>query len=166
MNRTFFAFPSTLDGTMTALGSLTTPALVTLTVGNHSGLVVILHYMSKCCGTCESKAKRGEKSTEGKEENEREHHTENICPCNYHGSSKGMEYIGALKSCLHLHDHHNVVYDTIVMDDDSLMENILKWKFTDALDEGLIDKIPTTAGGNKKVDNGRLPLTQGQSSWE
>ena len=70
-----------------------------------------------------------------------------------------MEAHGALQSCIHLHEHHNVVYEVIVMDDDSSTENILKWNFQAALDEGLITSIPLTAGGSKKVDNGQLPIT-------
>ena len=45
------------------------------------------------------------------------------------------------------------------MDDDSSTENILKWNFQEALDNQLIDKLPTTAIGGKKVDKGQLPLT-------
>ena len=45
------------------------------------------------------------------------------------------------------------------MDDDSLTENILKWNFVEAYDADLIPCIPTTPAGNKKVDNGKLPLT-------
>jgi hypothetical protein len=51
------------------------------------------------------------------------------------------------------------VYEIIVMDNDLSMENILKWIFTDAFEAGLIDEIPKTAGGSKRVDNGKLPLT-------
>jgi hypothetical protein len=52
-----------------------------------------------------------------------------------------------------------VLYEIIVMDDDSSTENILKWNYVDAFDAKLIDMIPTTPAGNKKVDNGKLPLT-------
>jgi hypothetical protein len=132
-----------------------------ITVGNRSGLVVALHYMSKRCGTCESKEKRSEQSTEevNIDNDEDNNHNANMCPRNYHGSSKGMECTGALKSCLHLHEHHNVVYETIVMDDDSSTENILKWNMQAAFDAKLIDAIPTTASGGKKVDNGQLPFS-------
>ena len=125
--------------------------------------MVALHYMSKRCATCECKEKKREKGTEGVEdtedENEYSSHTVNMCPRNYHGSSKGMECTGALASCLHLHAHHDVVYETIVMDDDSSTENILKWNMQKALDERLITELPTTASGGKKVDKGQLPFT-------
>jgi hypothetical protein len=35
------------------------------------------------------------------------------------------------------------------MDDDSLIENILKWNFSDTLDAGLIDEIPRTVSGKE-----------------
>ena len=134
-----------------------------ITVGNRSGLVVALHYMSKRCGTCERKTKKSDKSIDEVEDeeqdNEQDHHNANMCPRNYLGSSKGMECTGALKSCLHLHAHHNVVYETIVMDDDSSTENILKWNMKKAFDAKIIDEIPTTACGGKKVDKGQLPFT-------
>ena len=63
---------------------------------------------------------------------------------NYLGSSKGMEAHGALTSCIHLHQRHKVVYEIIVMDDDSSTENILKWNYVEALDARLITTIPTT----------------------
>ncbi len=120
-----------------------------LTNGNRSGLTVALHYMSKWCIKCEMGEKDGIENT----------HTSDVCSRNYVGSSKGMEAHGALQSCLHLHENHDVVYEIAVMDDDSTTENILKWNFQEAYEAGLIDNIPTTKSGGKKVDNGKLPLT-------
>jgi hypothetical protein len=120
-----------------------------ITVGNRSGLVVALHYMSKRCIKCEI----GEKTGIDKP------HDPLVCSRNYTGSSKGMEAHGAVHSCIHLHKHHDIVYEIIVMDDDSSTENILKWNFAEALDAQLIDEIPKTACGGKKKDNGQLPLT-------
>ena len=70
-----------------------------------------------------------------------------------------MEAHGTIQSCIHLHAHHNMVYEIIMMDDDSSTENILKWNFANALEARLIDVIPTTACGGKKVDSGQLPLS-------
>ena len=105
--------------------------------------------MSKCCVKCEIGEKSGEVNP----------HDPSVCSRNYHGSSKGMEAHGAVQSCIHLHAHHNVVYEIIVMDDNSSTENILKWNFAEALEARLIDAIPTTTCGGKKVDNGQLPLS-------
>jgi hypothetical protein len=120
-----------------------------ITVGNRTGLVVALHYMSKRCVKCELASKAGVVNV----------HDPNVCSRNYLGSSKGMEADGALVGCLHLHKNHNVVYEIIVMDDDSSTENILKWNFKEAFDKELIASIPKTPSGGKKVDNGKLPLT-------
>jgi hypothetical protein len=80
------------------------------------------------------------------------------CALTTTGSSKGMEAHGALlQSCLHLHHHQNVVFNIIVMDDDSSTENILYWNFAEALTAELIYEIPKTKGGNKKEDKGTLP---------
>jgi hypothetical protein len=50
-----------------------------------------------------------------------------------------------------LHTHHDIVYKIIViMDNDSLTENIVKWNFVDVLEAGLIDITPKTLGGNKQ----------------
>jgi hypothetical protein len=62
--------------------------------------------MSKHCGKCEL---GGEKT--GKE-NPHD-------PSVYTRSLKGMEVHGVFHSCLHIHQHHNVVYKIIVMDNDS-----------------------------------------------
>jgi hypothetical protein len=120
-----------------------------ITVGNRTGLVVALHYMSKRCHKCEAGEKAGKTNP----------HDNDVCSRNYHGSSKGMEAHGALASCLKLHHHHNVVYETVVMDDHSSTENILSWNFQEALDANFIDEIPLTPKGYKKVDSGKLPLT-------
>jgi hypothetical protein len=120
-----------------------------ITVGNRTGLVVALHHMSKRCIKCEIGEKQGRENVQDR----------NVCSPNYHGSSKGMEAHGALQSCLHLHTHHEVVYEIIVMDNDSSTENILKWNFVEVLANKMIDEIPKTDKRYKKVDNGQLPLT-------
>jgi hypothetical protein len=134
-----------------------------ITVGNRSGLVVALHYMSKRCTRCElaKKRKLDEKKVSDTQEDDDEEvtHDPAECPMNYLGSSKGMEAHGALKSCIHLHSTAQVVYEIIVMDDDSSTENILKWNFVEAFEADMIPSIPKTPAGNKKVDNGKLPLT-------
>jgi hypothetical protein len=45
-----------------------------------------------------------------------------------------MEATGAIKTCLDLHMNHNVVYEYVVMDDDSSSENILRWNSDGALE--------------------------------
>jgi hypothetical protein len=109
-------------------------------VGNCTGLVVALHHMSKHCIKCEIGEKTGKEYV----------HHKSMCAHNYLGSSKGS---------IHLHTHHDVVYEIIVMDNDSLTENSLKWNFVDALAEGLIMEIPKTPGGIKEIDKGQLSLT-------
>jgi hypothetical protein len=81
-----------------------------ITISNQTGLVVALHYMSKRCNKCEIGEKTGWQNA----------HTKSLCACNYTSSSKGMEAHGALQSCLHHHQHHNIVWDIIVMDDKTL----------------------------------------------
>jgi hypothetical protein len=115
--------------------------------------------MSKRCSRCEIAKKNKSNEKENEQTETDPVHDPSECPLNYLGSSKGMEAHGALKSCIHLHTHSKVVYEIIVMDDDSSTENILKWNFVDALEAKLIPSIPTTPAGNKKVDNGQLPLT-------
>jgi hypothetical protein len=70
-----------------------------------------------------------------------------------------MEAHGALQSCIHLDENRKAAYKIIMMDDDSSTENILKWNFQEALNKQMITKLPTTPAGNKKVDNGKLPMT-------
>jgi hypothetical protein len=83
-----------------------------ITVGNRTGLVVALHYMSRRCGQCEKMEKRGENNNEdGATECDSIAHDPKLCPRNYLGSSKGMEAHGTLKSCIHLHKNHNVIYE-------------------------------------------------------
>jgi hypothetical protein len=62
-----------------------------ITVGNQSGLVVALHYMSKRCTRCELAKKRkvDEKKDDDTQEDD-EMHDPSECPMNYLGSSKGM----------------------------------------------------------------------------
>jgi hypothetical protein len=107
------------------------------------------------------KRKLDEKKVSDTQEDDDEEvtHDPSECPMNYLGSSKGMEAHGALKSCIHLHSTAQVVYEIIVMDDDSSTENILKWNFVEAFEADMIPSIPKTPAGNKKVDNGKLPLT-------
>jgi hypothetical protein len=138
--------------------------------------------MSKHCSQCELRKKRAQKNSEKTSENSEISHVEGgmasesrnndtpvvltpelygplECPCNYHGSSKGMEADGALTSCVHLHCTEKIVYEIIVMDNDSSTENILKWSFVETKRNLLIKEIPLTPAGNKKVDNGLLPLS-------
>jgi hypothetical protein len=87
-----------------------------LTIGNRTGKVVALHYMSKRCVKCELEKKH----------NKSKQHDEGVCSRNYHGSSKGMESHGALKSIVQLHQKNNCVMEYIVMDNDSTTMNILQ----------------------------------------
>jgi hypothetical protein len=131
-----------------------------ITVGNRTGLVVALHYMSRRCRGCEQMEKVGKNGNESDvNELEIEKHDPKLCPQNYLGFSKEMEAHGALKSCIHLHKNHNVVYKIVVMDDDSSTENILKWNFEEAYKLDMIPEIPKIPAGNKRVNNGQLPLT-------
>jgi hypothetical protein len=122
-----------------------------INVGNQSGLVVALHYMSKHCSKCEIGEKSGQPNP----------HEASLCARNYTGSLKGVEAHGALHSyLLHIHRHHNVVYNIVVMYDNSSTENILSWDHNEALAAAnLIDEIPKTKGGKKKVNTGKLPIT-------
>ena len=95
--------------------------------------------MSKRCVKCEMGQKVGVVNVDDP----------TVCSRNFLGSSKGMEADGALTSCLHLHKHHNVVYEIIVMDDDSSTENILKCNYKEALDKQMITSIPKTPSGGK-----------------
>jgi hypothetical protein len=119
------------------------------TVGNRSGLVVALHYMSRRCAKCEI----------GELQDKDNPHDKSVCSRNYTGSSKGMEAHGALKSCLHLHLNRNVVWEIMVMDDDSSTQNLLRWNFAEAIDKQMMTEVPLTKGGNKREDKGQLPLS-------
>jgi hypothetical protein len=91
-----------------------------LMVGNRSGEVVALHYMSKCCSKCEKETKTF-RSRE---------HDDSICSQNYFGCSKEMEAHDALESVTYFHEKHVVVMEEYIMmemDDDSSSENILQW---------------------------------------
>jgi hypothetical protein len=120
-----------------------------ITVGNRSGLVVALHYMSRRCAKCEI----------GELQDKDNPHDKSVCSRNYTGSSKGMEAHGALKSCLHLHLNRNVVWEIMVMDDDSSTQNLLRWNFAEAIDKQMMTEVPLTKGGNKREDKGQLPLS-------
>jgi hypothetical protein len=120
-----------------------------ITVGKRSGLVVALHYMSKCCSKCGIATKTGKPHLDDAD----------VCARNYTGSSKGMEAHGALHGCLNLHRNHNIIYEIIIMDDDSCTKSILSWNFQEAITEGLMTKAPKTANGNKKADKGQLPTS-------
>jgi hypothetical protein len=113
------------------------------TVGNESGLVVGMQYFSKRCEKCERNIT----------------HEKEFCSRNYVGSSKGMEATGAIKTLKYLHLNHQIIYEFVVMDDDSSSENIMRWNSKAALDAGLITCLPTTPAGNEKKSTGQLPLT-------
>jgi hypothetical protein len=86
-------------------------------------------------------------------------HDNGFCSKNYLRSSKGMEAHSLLLSAQHLHLNHNCVLETIVMDDNSSLMNILQWYYEAAIAEGILTHAPTTPGGNKKANKGQLPLT-------
>jgi hypothetical protein len=118
-----------------------------ITVGNRSGLVVALHYMSRRCAKCEI----GETSDKAAP------HDPALCSRNYTGSSKGMEAHGALHSCLHLHKNRNVVWDIMVMDDDSSTQNLLRWNFAEAISKNKMTTAPLTKGGEQERGQGSAP---------
>jgi hypothetical protein len=119
-----------------------------LVVGNETGRVVAVHQMSKRCAKCEIGEKNGVENP----------HDDALCSRNYDGSSKGMEPHGALVNLLDMFNNHNVVWEIMVMDDDSSTQNLLTWNHEDAFAAKLISEIPLTNGGNKKSDKGKLPL--------
>ena len=122
-----------------------------VTMGNHTGKVVMLHNMSKPCVKCELETKLFKTLQQNKQ----------VCSWNYFGSSKGIEARGdALQSVLKLHKNNNVVLEYIVMDDDSTTESILSWNFEDALTAELITEAPKTRGGiqNQTRDIYQYPI--------
>jgi hypothetical protein len=60
-----------------------------------------------------------------------------------------MEATGAIKTCLDSHINHNVVYEYVVMGDDSSSKNILRWNSDAALAAKLIDVYPRIASGRR-----------------
>ena len=83
------------------------------------------------------------------------------CPQNHEGSSKSMEVEGIFRIIQESFYDHRYQLAVIVSDDDSTMKSNLKHSFQQKIDNGLmsIGDWPTTEKGNKKSDNGRLPLS-------
>jgi hypothetical protein len=90
------------------------------------------------------------------------HHEINVCPKNYEGSAKGMEAAGAAKIVKRLfaNETERGYVARLVTDDDSLVRNILTRSYCELLRADRINEIdcPRYANGQKKPDNGLLPL--------
>ena len=82
------------------------------------------------------------------------------CPKNHIGSSKSMECEGIFRMVVQAHDELGYTIGTIISDDDSTMKSNLKHSLKEKVQLGLMCEAdwPKTQKGNKKSDNGRLPL--------
>ena len=82
------------------------------------------------------------------------------CPKNHDGSSKSMETEAIFRMVLQARYEQGYTIGTIISDDDSSMKANLKHSLKAKMSAGLMElkDWPTTKAGNKKADNGRLPL--------
>ena len=89
-------------------------------------------------------------------------HDANVCPKNYDGSAKGMEAVGAAKIVCRLFKNASsqCYIRNLVTDDDSSVRKILTQSYQELLDalQMTLDDWPRYANGQKKPDNGLLPL--------
>ena len=89
-------------------------------------------------------------------------HTADICSKNYTGSSKGMEAAGAAKIVcrLFLSEKENCYVSNLVTDDDSSVRKILTHSYGAKILAAQWNTAdwPRYANGQKKPDNGRLPI--------
>ena len=104
--------------------------------------------LSKCCTIC-SKAQKQGVPAKGHE-----------CPKNHDGSSKSMETEAIYQMVLEATRDQGFTVATIISDDDSTMKSNLKWSYKELVNANKmkIEDWPKTKKGNKKQDNGRLPL--------
>lgn len=116
-------------------------------VGQNTNKVLGYRVKSKDCRTCK-KIKNTDKIPTHK------------CPKNHVGSSKAMEVDSILEMLTDAWDNRSFGISTIVADDDTTMIANLKHSYKEEVSSGMMkpEDWPRTAGGNKKADNGRLPI--------
>jgi hypothetical protein len=89
-------------------------------------------------------------------------HEAAVCPRNYDGSSKGMEAGGAAKIVYRLfaNEEEKCYISHLVTDDDSSVRKILTHSYQEMIEAhtSTIDDWPRYSNGQKKPDNGLLPL--------
>jgi hypothetical protein len=114
--------------------------------GLRSDLPVGIEVMSMVCLKC----KKGHQ------------HEAAVCPMNYDGSSKGMEAAGAAKIVCRMfaNEEDKCCISHLVTDDDSSVRKILTHSYQEMIEATLItiNDWPRYSNGQKKPDNGLLPL--------
>ena len=106
-----------------------------------------MRVFSKTCRTCQYNQKQNI-------------FKEHIFRKNYSGSSKSMEVQAILELTIQMWQEKNCCIGTIVSDDDTTMSLQLQHSYKEKVATGKMtnEQWPKTNNGNKKADNGRLPL--------
>ena len=107
-------------------------------IGNRSKLIIGIKPMSLTCRKC----------------------TDNLCPKNYEGSSKGMEATKAARIVKRLLETFNVYIVEYVSDDGSSCRKILTHSYRELILEKRMTEgeWPRNNSGRRKPDNGLLPV--------
>jgi len=85
---------------------------------------------------------------------------EHVCPKNHvTGSSKAMEPDAGVEMMIDAVMKNNVIYSTIICDDDSTIRAVSKWSYKESLKLQPSFQWPRTLKGLKKPDKGCLPMT-------
>jgi len=117
-------------------------------IGGYTKKILDYRVKSKVCNVCD-RAIRYKKPIK-----------EHVCPKNHvTGSSKAMEPDAGVEMMIDAVMKNNVIYSTIICDDDSTIRAVSKWSYKELLKLQPSFQWPRTLKGLKKSDKGCLPLT-------
>jgi hypothetical protein len=88
-----------------------------------------------------------------------------LCAKNVTCTAKGMEAIGSSRIVLRLFNSGGSFVLEYVSDDDSSTKKVLRHRYVDQLEAGIIENYPRYANGKKKNDNGLLPIGHPVITW-
>ena len=118
-------------------------------VGGYTKKILDYHVKSQVCNVCD-RAIQYKKPIK-----------KDVCPTKNHvtGSSKAMEPDAGVEMRIDAVAKYNVVYSTIICDDDSTIRAVSKWSCKELLKLQPSFQWPRTLKGLTKSDKGCLPLT-------
>ena len=120
-------------------------------IGCRSQMVLDISPMSNTCAKCASNKP----------------HPPELCPKNADCSAKAMEAIGSAKIVQNLFKNYPAYIYEYVGDDDSSTKKVLRHSWKDEVDAGIRreEDFPRNKNGQKKPDNGLLPIDHPSIIW-